>query len=153
MIIAAESSWKLGSLAEKMKELVKLANSLDNLDKEAWMEIIGSAERSVGEKLGTAAVEGESNSLKVWNEIFPFVQIIRFGLASDTISRPDRNHIVGAVISTISELLSPMELAGVCATAAFRALYSSERRAMPIIVPFPFGQREPEDDEENPLVT
>jgi len=149
MVTAAESSWRLGSLAEKMKELVKLANSLDDLDREAWMEIISSAESSAGEKLSTTI----DDSLKVWEEIFPFVQMIRLGLASDTLSRLDRSNIVGAVISTISELLNPIELAGICATIAFRRLHSAERSIMPMVISLPFGLERPEDDEKNPLVT
>ena len=136
-----------------MKELVRLTDSLDDLDREAWMEIIGSAEYNTGEKLDTAVTEGQENSLKIWEEIFPFVQMIRLGLASDTLSRLDRTNIVGAVISTVSELLSSIELAGICNAAAFRRLYLSERRVMPMIIPFTFGLEEPEDKEKNPLVT
>lgn len=134
-----------------MKELAKLANSLDDLDREAWLEVIGSAESSMGEKLSTTVIEGADGSLKIWKEIFPFVQMIRLGLASDTLSRVDRSHIVGAVVSTISELLSPIELAGICATVAFRSLHSSERSVMPMVISLPFGLERPEDDEENPL--
>lgn len=153
MIIAAESSWRLESLAEKMKELVKLANSLDDLDREAWMEIIGSAESNMGGKLSTTVIEGADDSIKVWEEIFPFVQMIRLGLTSDTLSRVDRSHIIGAVVSTISELLSPIELAGICATVAFRSLHSSERSAMPMVISLPFGLERPKDKGKNPLVS
>jgi len=126
-------------LAQKMKEFVKLSNSLDDLDREAWVEIVSRVEEETEKTLIAAVNEDAETGVKVWEEIFPAVQIIRLGLASDTLSRNERCRLILAVISLISGLLSPVELAGVCFTSAFKYLHSAQRRMMPMIVPFPFG--------------
>jgi len=125
-------------LSEKMKEIVDLANDLDGLDKAAWMEIINVAEDEIEKKQGVTTAEGEENLARVLGEIAPFIKIIRLGLASDTISRIDRCRLVSTVLSEVSGLLSPTELAGVCFTMAVRCL-PIERTATIIATPFPFG--------------
>lgn len=139
-------------LAEKMKEILKLTEGLDKLDKQAWMEIVDCVEEVTQEKLVDEIDDGQEEGMKVWREIFPFVQMIRLGLASSTLSRAERGRIVNAVLRAITGLLSPVELAGLCFTAAFNSLHGSQRRTMPIIIPFPFGDMEFEKKDETKAV-
>jgi len=63
-------------LAEKMKELAKITESLDDLDKQAWLEIVNHAERETEDKLTAEVRDVQEAGLRVWKEIFPFVQMI-----------------------------------------------------------------------------
>lgn len=135
-----------------MKEIVDLANDLDPLDKAAWTEIIAVAESKMEEKLEVVVAEGEKSLLKVLEEIAPFIKIIRLGLASDTISGVSRSRLVSIIISEISGLLSPVELAGVCFAIAANGLRGTERRTMVMAIPFPFRDMELEKKDETKTV-
>lgn len=135
-----------------MKEIAKLASSLDDLDKEAWLEIVGSAELETEGKISSEVDEGGKAGMKVWMEIFPFVQIIRLGLASDTLSRVERSQLVNAILMKISGLLSPVDLAGIALSAAFKSLHGSQGGIIPMIVPLPFGAMELEKKDETQTV-
>jgi len=125
-----------------MKKFVSFVDDLNDLDKAAWMEIIKRAEAETGNNLTNEVNKGQEEGYKVWTEIFPFVQVIRLGLASNTLSRTERSRIVGAVLFEISGLLSPMELSGTCLAVTFKQLHGTSSVSM--VVPFPFGIMEPE---------
>lgn len=132
-----------------MKEIVSLINNLDSLDKKAWGEMIDHAESKTQEKLETAVAEGQEDGMKVLEEILPLVKMVRLGLALDTIPRIERCRLVSIIIAEVSGLLSPVELVGVCFTAAFKCLCTSQKGAtMPIAIPFPFGVMELEKKDE-----
>ncbi len=128
-------------MSERRKEIIDLVKSLDDLDKAAWQEIIDHAERKTIEGLEAAVEDNKEFATEVWKEIAPHVKLIRLGLASDTISRASRCTLVGVIISEISALLSPRELAGVCFSKAFEHFSSLQRRT-PMIIPFPFRDME-----------
>lgn len=138
-------------MAEKIEELARVIDSLDDLDKEAWMEIIDRAEFETGKKLETAVDEGMEEGRRVWKEMFPYVEIIRFKLASDTLSRLERSKLIGAVFSDISGLMSPVELAGLCYVTAFNALCSSGKPRPPMLAMIPLGAIRPKEEEKNRL--
>lgn len=130
------------NLAERRKEIIDLVKSLDDLDKAAWQEIIDHAESKTREELNTAIDDNEEFAIEVWKEIAPHVKLIRLGLASGTISRNARCTFVGMIISEISALLSPVELAGVCLSRAFKHLCLSGEGKPPIVIPIPFRDME-----------
>jgi len=128
-------------MAERRKEIIDLVKSLDDLDKAAWQEIIDRAESKTIEGLEAAVEDNREFATEVWKEIAPHVKLVRLGLASDTISRAARCALVGVIISEVSALLSPRELAGICFAKAFTHLSSLQGRT-PMLIPLPFRDME-----------
>ena len=142
-------------MAEKMKIFVKLTEGLDDLDKAAWMEMIDRLEIEVQKNISEDIDEGGKEGSKIWEEIFPFVQIIRFGLASNKISRLERSRIIGAILTEISGLMSPVEFAGLCYTTAFNSLHNTTRHGSSIpmfIVPSRSMRPEEKQDESGIVI-
>ena len=135
-----------------IEELDKIINSQDALDKEALIEIIDRIELETGKKLEAGVDEGQKEGRRIWKEMFPYVEIIRFKLASDKLSRVERSKLIGAVMSDISGLLSPVELAGLCYTTAFNSLCRSESHRPPMLAMIPIEAIKPKEEEKNKLV-
>jgi len=144
----------LDDSSKKIEAIFDILESLDGLDKAAWMELINVAEAKRNEELQKLANESADGGQVILNMILPLMKLIRLTLASKEISQLSRIMIVKVLIQELTSLLNPVETAGILWSITLSSFEDSRSKMpMPIIVSMgPLGIRQDEEDKSRTVV-
>ena len=137
---------KLESSHKKIERIFGIIDGLDDLDKEAWMKLINSAEEERNEELIGQSKDNIKRSCEILDMILPLIRLTRLMLASKEVNQPMRVMIIRTIIGELISLLNPVETAGVLWSVGFSSFDSSRPRMMSIpMIIGPLGIEQEED--------
>lgn len=136
-------------MSEKVKRILDIIHSFDNLDKEVLRSIADKADTEQDEVHTTELVkENIEKSTVILGTIIPLVSIIRIAIGAGDPNKTMRTMIVEVLVRELCGALTPVETAGVLSSVIARVL---QPRQVPVPMILRFSDYE-DDKNDNSLV-
>ena len=136
----------MGSSHKKIEAIFEIIDGLDGLDKEAWMELIVTAEQKREKEIMESVDSDAKEANKVFSTVLPLVRLIRLMIASEEITPFQRTIIVKPLIQELIWLLTPIQTAGVLQSLIYTNFDKGKLQMIPMMIMPQFGPPEREDE-------
>ncbi len=143
---------KLASSHSKIEEIFEIVDGLDDLDKEAWMKLISTAELKRENEIKADVTSDIKEANEVLNSILPLVKLARLMIASEEITPNQRTMIVRSLIQELVWLLSPIEVAGLLQSLIYSNFEKGRLQAIPMMIMPAQAIQEEKKDESGTVV-
>ena len=143
---------KLASSHSKIEEIFKIVDGLDDLDKEAWVKLISTAELKRENEIKADVTSDIKEANEVLNSILPLVKLARLMIASEEITPNQRTMIVRSLIQELVWLLSPIEVAGLLQSLIYSNFEKGRLQAIPMMIMPAQAIQEEKKDESGTVV-
>lgn len=140
------------SSTDKIKAIFEIVKSLDDLDKEAWIKLIHTAEIELGKEQAATTTETLKGVDEVLNNILPLVRLARLMIATKDISQLQRLVIVKPLIQEFLWLLSPIEAAGTLQALIYENFEKANPQLVPVMIMPAQGMHQEREDSGRTIV-